>query len=234
MKKHNRFLMVALSLTLACSLICTPLKISNAKTKVTSVKVVNVLRNKLQIKKGKSFKLKVCLNNKLVKSQVKNFKFTSSNPKIASVKSNGTINGISAGTAKITVQSKANKKKKATVKVTVTSKVLVKSISLNKTSIEVNENSDDEIKLYVTKILPSNAKNKEVEWVSSNDDIVDIDDEGILIIGDPGTATLTAFASDNSGAYATCKVTVTNDTSDDDSITDEEDTDESEDENNDD
>ena len=40
-----------------------------------------------------------------------------------------------------------------------------------------------------------------------------MDDDGELSIGDPGTATIYVTADDEGGAYATCDVTVTEDTS---------------------
>ena len=89
-----------------------------------------------------------------------------------------------------------------------TKDILVKSITLNKTNVVTNENNEDGIQLSVTKIIPANAKNKDVEWDTSDDEVADIDEEGLVNINGAGTVTITCFAADDGGASATCKITV--------------------------
>ena len=142
------------------------------------------------------------------KSKYKKLKFFSSNRKVVLVNSRGLLKGIKVGTAKITVTSKTNPDKKASISVAVTKDVLVSSINLNKKKITADEFNEEEIPLKVTKILPAKAKNKKVIWSTSDEDVADVDDEGVVTTGDVGTATITATAADQGGAFATCKVIV--------------------------
>ncbi len=119
------------------------------------------------------------------------------------------------GTAKVTATSKTNKKKKATITVQVTNDVLVKSITLDRTKITVDEFNDEDIQLKIKKILPANAENKDVVWSSENEDVADVDDEGLVTTGDVGETRIIATADDKGGAYATCKVIVTENTDSD-------------------
>lgn len=178
------------------------------RTKVSSVKFTNTGK-KLRLQKGKRFKLKTSVKVKPNKGAYKKLKFTSSNRKVVPVNSHGSLKGLRVGTAKITASSKTNPKKKASVTVSVTKDVLVTGIRLNRTKITVDEYNEDEIQLSVRKILPSNAKNKEVEWFSSDEDVADVDEDGLVTTGDVGTATITAEAADQGGAYATCRIIVT-------------------------
>ena len=72
--------------------------------------------------------------------------------------------------------------------------VLVTGISLNNSNLS----------LYTGK----NATNKAVTWKSSDDTIATVDNNGKVTAVKEGTATITATATDGSGVYATCTVTV--------------------------
>lgn len=175
--------------------------------KVSSVKITNSGK-KLRLQKGKKFRLSTSVNVKPNKSKYKKLKFTSSNPKIVLVNSKGLLKGVKEGTAKVTAASKTNPQKKAVVTVSVTKDTLVTSIKLNKTKITVDEFNQEEIQLKVKKILPADAKNKKVKWSTSDDNVADVDDDGVVTTGDAGDAVIKAEAADQGGAYATCKVVV--------------------------
>lgn len=217
-----------LSFILSLSLILTTLfngevsqavrRMNKPTPKVSSVKITNVGK-KLRIQKGKKFRLKTSVKVKPNKSSYKKLTFFSSNRKVVLVNSRGLVKGVKAGTAKITAASRTNPKKRASVFVSVTKDVLVSSIKLDRTKIITDEFNEDEIKLRVKKILPSTAKNKKVKWYTSDEEVADVDEEGVVTTGDAGTATIIAAAADQGGAFATCKVIVNEnqDTGDDDS-----------------
>ncbi len=79
----------------------------------------------------------------------------------------------------------------------------VKSISLDKTSLELN--AGDKQQLTAT-VSPSNATAKDVHWESSDESIAKVDGDGLVTAVAPGTATITAYGS--SGVSASCTVTV--------------------------
>ncbi len=208
--KKTCSLVLAAALTLG---LCTTgqtadMKAKKKSAKVSYVKVTNVRDGKLKIQKGKSFRLKTAIKVSPNKKKNRKLKFSSSNKKVIFVSSKGKIKAKKSGKAKITVKSVADPKKKAVISVTVTKDILVKSISLNKTNVVTDENNEDGIQLSVTKILPANAKNKDVEWDTSDDDIADVDDDGLVNINGAGTVTITCFAADDGGASATCKIKV--------------------------
>ena len=79
----------------------------------------------------------------------------------------------------------------------------VASISLDKTSLELN--AGDKQQLTAT-VSPSNATAKDVHWISSDESIAKVDEDGLVTAVAPGTATITAYGS--SGVSASCTVTV--------------------------
>ena len=79
----------------------------------------------------------------------------------------------------------------------------VKSISLNKTNIELKIGESDTL---VATITPSNATDKNITWESSNNEIVVVSD-GLVVGNNESEATVTVKSSN--GKKATCTVKVT-------------------------
>ena len=63
-------------------------------------------------------------------------------------------------------------------------------------SLELTKNNSSKIKLD---LRPANATNKDVEWKSSNANIVTVDDTGIITAKGDGEATITIIAKDENG-----------------------------------
>lgn len=81
----------------------------------------------------------------------------------------------------------------------------VTDISLDKTSLILNEG---EGYTFTPNITPENAANKTLDWTSSNETVVTVDETGNVKAVSKGTATITAQTKDGSGKQASCKVTV--------------------------
>lgn len=81
---------------------------------------------------------------------------------------------------------------------------IVTSLALKETEISMNVNSTHKLEYTIG---PDNAINKEVEWSSSNKDVVSVDNKGTLTAKSGGEATITLKAKE-SGIIATCKVKV--------------------------
>ena len=80
----------------------------------------------------------------------------------------------------------------------------VKSISLDKTTLELN--AGDKQQLTAT-VSPSNATAKDIHWASSDGSVAVVNlEDGLVTAVAPGTATITAYGS--SGVSASCTVTV--------------------------
>lgn len=80
----------------------------------------------------------------------------------------------------------------------------VKSISLDKTSLNITEGSNYSLKATIT---PSNATNKSIIWSSDDENVAKVEDGKVIAISE-GTSTITATTKDGEHT-ATCIVTVT-------------------------
>lgn len=129
-------------------------------------------------------------------------KWTSSNKKIVIVSSGGKIKAMAGGVAFI--KAALSNGKSASCKVAVKEKkVIVKSITLNRTKAKIT--LDDTLTLTAT-VLPVNAVNGDISWSSSDEDVAFVDDEGTVIPVEEGTAIITAEA--DNGVKKSCVVTV--------------------------
>ena len=142
------------------------------------------------------------LNATVSPSNATNKKITwaSSRPNVASVTSDGIVEGISAGSAVITATS-ANGIK-ANCDIVVKEKVTpVTSLTLDRTTLTMTEGDTQTLNATVK---PDNATDKTVTWTSSNTSVATVDGGKVTAVA-PGTATITAKAGDKT---ATCAVTV--------------------------
>lgn len=95
--------------------------------------------------------------------------------------------------------------KNCRIKAFTKSPILTTSVSLN----VANETllTGDTLKLSAS-VSPDNASFKEVQWSSSDPDVADVDDEGIVTAKTAGKTVITAEAADGSGIRAECEITV--------------------------
>jgi len=82
--------------------------------------------------------------------------------------------------------------------------VLVAEIRLNLSEVEIGVG---EQKLLTAEVIPANATNKELNWASTNPDIVTVDKDGLLTAHAVGEATITVSSADGN-AQTNCLVTV--------------------------
>ena len=137
----------------------------------------------------------------------KNVKWTSSDPSVATVDSNGNVKGIKTGIATITVTTE-DKAKTAICTVNVVSNK-VTGITLDKTNYILH--IGDSLAITPT-ITPSTATNTNYVVTSSNSDVVSVKNN-IITANNLGEATLT-FKTEDGGYTVTAKVTVTNEDKD--------------------
>lgn len=126
----------------------------------------------------------------------------SSNPEVVTVDSQGKVNAIQGGEAKIIVMSVENNNIKDECTVTVLQPTT--GISLDKSEIEIIE--DESIQIIAT-VLPENATNKSVNWTSSDISVAMVSPDGTVYALKAGQATVMATTIDG-GFVALCKVTV--------------------------
>ena len=169
----------------------TPVLVSSIKLNKRSIKVI----------KGYSTDLKATINPSNATN--KNVTWKSSNTKVAKVDSKGKVTAVGAGSATITVTT-IDGKKRATCKVTVSNPILVKSVTLNRTSLTLIKGKSETLKATIN---PSDATNKNVKWKSSNTNVVKVDSYGNVTAAESGSATITVTTADGKKT-ASCKVVV--------------------------
>ncbi len=129
--------------------------------------------------------------------------WTSTDNNIATV-SNGMIYGKSPGTAYIDVSTSTGISKRIQV---VVNSIAISSIKLSQTSAKIGKGG--QIKLYVT-FTPSNASNKTIKWVSSDNNIATVDGNGLVTTHNAGRVVIRATSVNGKVSY--CNINVTNDT----------------------
>ena len=129
--------------------------------------------------------------------------WTSSNNAVAIVDNFGRVTGISPGTAVITAT--ASNGMSATCTVTVTAAYIpVQSVTLDRIALTMRP---AEVVTINATVAPANATDRSLAWTSSNNAVARVDTLGRVTGVSPGTAVITAVASN--GIAATCTVTVT-------------------------
>lgn len=135
-------------------------------------------------------------------------KWVSSNPTIASVTKKGKVTAKKPGyaTIKAKIKGKTLKCKVTVIDANYAQKNTVESFSLNQTELMLNDN--ETIKLTAN-ILPSNAIDRNVEWISFNPSVALVDQNGNVTGNNKTSATLSTTIQAKCGyLYADCYVTV--------------------------
>ena len=185
----------------------------------TVVKVSRVSLNKNDLaltSKGQSYQLSASVAPSNASN--KSVKWTSGNPKVATVSSSGKVTAVANGNTTITATAADGSGKKDICAVTVNipkpadptptptpSVVKVSSVSLNQSSLSLTKKGQT-ARLSAT-VSPSNATNKSINWSSSNSNVATVNN-GVVTAVENGSATITATAADGSGKRASCSVTV--------------------------
>lgn len=117
-----------------------------------------------------------------------------------------TLNASTAGTYYLhvlTIDKAGNKTE--TISQAITIIQLVTGITLDQTNVTLEEGKT--LQLTAT-IEPSNASKQTVSWSSDNDNIVSVNNNGLITAKTVGTTTIRAESTDGTNRTATCSVTV--------------------------
>ena len=133
--------------------------------------------------------------------------WTSDNEDVATVDEYGNIYATGNGTAIIRAEATDGSGVYDECSVTVTT-IYVTSIELSKNELEMREGAEKRLYAYVD---PYDAENQEIAWTSDNEDVATVDEYGYVYAVSEGTAIIRAEATDGSGVYAQCVVTVASD-----------------------
>ena len=160
------------------------------------IEKISIEQTKIELKYGERKKIDIKI---LPKNATEGILWTSSNPELLMVYSDGTIavNNNQDGEVIVTASTKQNKVK-ASIKVFISE--VEKVIRVNDIKVDKKElslNYGESAKLTAT-ISPSNATNKNVTWTSSDKDLVTVDNNGnIKAVGNKNaSATITVKTLD--------------------------------------
>ena len=171
------------------------------------VNSVSVFPKSITIKVGDWF-YDACAEVCPCDAHCKEVEWHSDNPSVASVNaSSGYIFGNSVGTAKIYATATDGSCCSDYLTVTVSNTVPVTSVTLNRSSLSLEEGQSASLSATV---CPDNATNKNVNWTSSNNGVATVSG-GVVTAVANGSATITATAADGSGKSSSCTVSVTED-----------------------
>ena len=192
--------MIIIFLIIAVFFICIPI------TNISVAVVVNGITLKQKdctIAVGTSLQLNAIITP--TNATNKTITWSSSNNSIATVNTNGVVKGVKVGIATITAKTSNNKTETCLIRVNIPPK----SISLNKTALSITKG--DKANLLVN-FNPINTSSKEVNWKSSNTNVVGISNStttnGQITITAKANGTATITATHKYGKTATCKITV--------------------------
>lgn len=127
--------------------------------------------------------------------------WTSSNPNVAIVNTNGEVTAIAGGETVITVETSDKKiSDKCQIKVVIP----VESIMLSTNNLEIEKG---ESFVLMASILPSNASDKNIKWISTNPNIVYVDKNGKITAIDYGETSVVVQTEDGD-KMDICKIKV--------------------------
>lgn len=130
----------------------------------------------------------------------------SNDPSVATVDNIcGHIHALNPGTARIYACTADDSGISDYITVNVTSNVSVPSVTLNQTSLSLEKG--DYYTLTAT-VCPEKATNQAICWRSTNAKVAEVCN-GVVTAKTKGTACIYAETTDDSGEYARCRVTVT-------------------------
>ena len=135
-------------------------------------------------------------------TNIKDLKWTSSNPDVASVDAEGKVTANALGTAEITVTT-VDGGHTAVCKVTVIQMVTGVTLDVNAATLRIGEQT---LQLNAV-VAPADATDKSLVWSSSNSKVASVSETGLVTPLTPGEADITVTTVDG-GHSAVCKVTV--------------------------
>lgn len=129
--------------------------------------------------------------------------WSSSNPNVATVDSNGLVTAITKGDAIITVS--ATDGSGVTAECSVHVDLLVKEITLSEKEIGLEPGVTQKLEVALS---PSEAFVKEVVWSSEDENVASVDQSGNVTANNIGITNINVSTTDGSNLTASCKVTV--------------------------
>ena len=172
-----------------------------SKGKDNTPDAAKVTASNITIKEGQTASIAVTIEP--TGASTRNVTYKSSNENVAKV-SNGTVTGVSAGKATITIKTKNGHEE--TFEVTVIESNLTK-ITLNPTILNFVVGDTASKKISAT-LEPADAMNRKITWTSTNTNVATVNDKGEVTAVGKGTCEIKATSEKNANVFGSCSVTV--------------------------
>lgn len=169
------------------------------------VKDIKISETEIGLEPGNTKQLTVTISPK--DAFVQDVVWSCDDDNIATVDNQGNVTAHNVGVTNISATTTDGSNLSTTCKVTVAE--LVKSITVIPSDITIKEGETSQLSATVA---PENATYKEVIWISENSDVASVDMSGKVTAVSSGTTFIKATASDGSGVYGQCEITVTAET----------------------
>ena len=185
------------------SLTCTQLN------STVIVHVLDVIPSDIAMTVGDSYTYSPVATIGSYVDQVKKFEWASSDESVAKVDANGHVTAVAPGKAVISATANYNDIALGTG-YTAKSVVTVSTQPAQELKLNVNSQNlsvGETVQLTAT-ISPSNTTNKAVKWLSSNENIAQVDDNGNVTAIGAGYCSIYVKADDGSGKFDKCLIHV--------------------------
>lgn len=178
---------------------CGDFKATCKVTVLVHIESVEITNGDITLYKGQSENLSVAFNPSDF-SDSKTLIWSTDNDEVITL-SNGTVTANAVGTAKVTVETVNGKTASITVTVP---EVKAEQLILNKNTSTIEKGEKE---TFTATVLPENTTDKiEVLWSTDDEDIISVDENGVVTAIAPGNATLIAKFGE---LEANCTITVT-------------------------
>ena len=136
-----------------------------------------------------------------------NLVWSTNTPNVAVVDQNGLVTGIGNGFATITVTTQNG----YTAQCSIVVQTSITNISLNKTSASIKMKVNETSRIQLNANVNPRSHTERVQWISNNENVLKVDQNGLVTAIRPGYATITASNS-NHTIYSNCNISVNWDT----------------------
>lgn len=171
--------------------------------KPVAVTSVTVTPTSQELTVGQSFNLTATVLPE--NASDKSISWSSSDSKVATVSSSGSVNALEAGKATIAVTTNDGKK-------TATCEVIVKAAHVPVTSVAIEPSSltieEGKTVALTSIVLPSNASDPAVKWQSNDENIAVVSEDGMVSGVKIGKTEITLTSVEDASKKATCTVEV--------------------------
>ena len=186
------------------------LNIKSSFVTVTPVMVENITlsANHMSMALDETYKLTATVTPENAENQTLEWEIPDNEVLLTQLVNNKNLNigAAGEGTVTITVRATDGSGVSASCEVFVSANTPVKTLTLSPETLNLYVGYSEQLNAIIT---PQDAYTQELRWMSSNENVVTVNSNGLVTARGVGNATITAITTDGSNLSATCAVSVT-------------------------